>query len=534
MKKNTVLVLSFMLILFLFFSGFLVKAVTLSVGTNKNIYAASDSTINISGSVDIKTGEYLPIKNITVNISGATNKVCVFKVDGTAIGSCTNITIRAVTNYNYTNIATGNGLWGNDSGTGYAFGYGYGYGYKYGVSGELNYTISWRVPGTGALDGSYNVSLSIAASGNGTTHVFSSSKSAFLIDKTSPSPSIFTPSEGSVYRYGTTISFAGIDGENYPSTRRWTSSINGLLDSSSAFDTSSLSAGRHIINFTVTDTAGQRGSELINLTVAGGLFGNEGNMTTTYSDINLTINGSSNLSTIYTGFQTVSIMNSSDPIVIFDFDFDNCTMNISNAVINDTSNSTIGSILVKEINLSCSGTTKSIYMRRVNSSLDGVCIKDAEVSSISEISNECDESDETPVECDGTEQDGYTCTYNNATDKYAITGLEHSAVKQIDYTKPVSGGHLIRITSSTAATEPAEENAVPQKQVQKKTQQAKKTEQANKELPAKVPEEDKAAQLLVPLSLSWLTIIIICILVVVAQKMDEKRKKGDLEKESKK
>jgi hypothetical protein len=68
------------------------------------------------------------------------------------------------------------------------------------------------------------------------------------------------------------------------------------------------------------------------------------------------------------------------------------------------------------------------------------------------ISSGCTGTNETKVECDSTNQSGYTCTYNSTSGRYKITGLSNSGIKQIDYTQPVTATTtIISISSSGGA-----------------------------------------------------------------------------------
>jgi hypothetical protein len=69
------------------------------------------------------------------------------------------------------------------------------------------------------------------------------------------SASIITPSGGSVFNPGETVSFEGgaTDADGSVVTQLWSSSLDGDLSSDLSFDTSILSIGSHVITFTATD-----------------------------------------------------------------------------------------------------------------------------------------------------------------------------------------------------------------------------------------------------------------------------------------
>lgn len=181
----------------------------------------------------------------------------------------------------------------------------------------------------------------------------------------------------------------------------------------------------------------------------GTALGNESNVTTSYNNLNITINGTAVSSTAMSGVVPIVIKNGTDNLLEFDYNFSIRSIDFSQITINDSSNSTLGSILISGINLSGMGVTKTVYMRRVDTSINSVCIKDAEITSILNVSSSCTGTSETKVECDGTTQGGYTCTYNSTSGFYKITGLNNSGIKQIDYTQPVTTTTTTTTSSSS-------------------------------------------------------------------------------------
>ena len=88
-----------------------------------------DSTIDkgdnavFSASIDIKSGENLPIDEVSLIISGAGNRVCIFNVDGSKISGCDGININLISETTSYGYGYGYGYYGY----GYNFGYGYGF-----------------------------------------------------------------------------------------------------------------------------------------------------------------------------------------------------------------------------------------------------------------------------------------------------------------------------------------------------------------------------------------------------------------------
>jgi len=86
----------------------------------------------------------------------------------------------------------------------------------------------------------------------------------------SPTATITSPSSGSTFTEGVTITFSGTGScpEDGTLTLVWTSSIDGQIDTGTSFTTSSLSVGAHTITLTVTsDSIGTKGIDSISITV---------------------------------------------------------------------------------------------------------------------------------------------------------------------------------------------------------------------------------------------------------------------------
>ncbi len=124
-------------------------------------------------------------------------------------------------------------------------------------------------------------------------------------------------------------------------------------------------------------------------------------------------------------------------LVIFEFTFSNDTkLDLGNIIIKEDETNNTAGILVFGIDLTTQGKTKTIYLNRLDSSKNAVCIEDKEIASITELTSDCSGSGEEEVECDGTTQNGYICTYNSSSNYYKIQGLSHSGIRQISYTQP--------------------------------------------------------------------------------------------------
>lgn len=108
------------------------------------------------------------------------------------------------------------------------------------------------------------------------------------------------------------------------------------------------------------------------------------------------------------------------------------TVSFQDLAIRKQSNGSAGYVLVRgwELNMT---QTKTIYVDKLNSSSNAVCIKDAEVHSMAEMSAACSGENESIVVCNGELHNGYRCTEG---DRFALNGVRHSAVQEF-YNPPV-------------------------------------------------------------------------------------------------
>jgi len=167
------------------------------------------------------------------------------------------------------------------------------------------------------------------------------------------------------------------------------------------------------------------------------LNGNASAIYTNIGSLSIAINGSANLAQQFNDIADVRVYNSSKELVEFQFNFTAATLDLTNISIYETNNATVGEIIVGGIDLSTTTTKKTIFLTN-KSDLSGICIKDAELTSITQISTACTGTNETKVECNGVAQSGYTCSFNTTLSKYKITGLTHSGIRQMSYTQPIA------------------------------------------------------------------------------------------------
>ena len=216
--------------------------------------------------------------------------------------------------------------------------------------------------------------------------------------------------------------------------------------------TTTMDSGTYIINATASDGF-LNDSRLFKITVldlpeldsdndginesVDRLVGDEKSINSSTINFTILINNSGNLSRILDNNTLVKFFDGNSTIAEFEFDFSLHKLNLTNMTLNKQAGNTTGSVIVRGLRLP-SGTTKALYLDKINNT-GGVCIRDEEILAISQISPNCDSGSEFRIECDGTAQNSYTCTYNSTLNKYKVEGLSHSGIMQIDYAKPAPG-----------------------------------------------------------------------------------------------
>lgn len=242
-KKFTALsiILTLCVISALVFSG-PVNAVNVQIH-NLPTSADSVSSITFTASVDIQSGERIPVKNLTVkltNTAGQINYTCVFMVNGTSLNGCTGISIKSLTQ-NAINYSNGP-MWGygygfddssgltNYSNTTFFDGFGYGYvasysnnTYPYGI---LSYNITLVTPNLNS-DTLYSVSFSALVEDlAGKQRTYQTVTPAWItVNAASVSPTVPSDSSGSGSGGGTVVNIIKNENEY---AHVWGEVIGGL------------------------------------------------------------------------------------------------------------------------------------------------------------------------------------------------------------------------------------------------------------------------------------------------------------------
>jgi len=142
-------------------------------------------TFNVSATIG-NTDSYVPIDNLSLSLTGATEKNIVFSTDGNIISGDNGIEVEKISSSTSNDYGYGYG-YGYDEGYGYGydFGYGYGYGYGYGAGGgEINYKYAITLDTSILNIGTHDATMYLNT-GNSAKPSFSSSSATFEIKKAS-------------------------------------------------------------------------------------------------------------------------------------------------------------------------------------------------------------------------------------------------------------------------------------------------------------------------------------------------------------
>lgn len=158
-----------------------------------------------------------------------------------------------------------------------------------------------------------------------------------------------------------------------------------------------------------------------------------GNETNIITNVNLIIevNDSTNLYQEYNTTLNLSINDTDRNITLLKFenDFENNTIDFYNAIIQEGTQNNIGSILIYGIRPTAK---KTVMFEKKNTTTQGVCVLDAEITTLNNFSSYCDGQGETYIDCANTTTGSYTCNELNisGTTYLQVIGLTNSGVKQ--------------------------------------------------------------------------------------------------------
>ncbi|MFH1311476.1 MAG: C1 family peptidase [Nanoarchaeota archaeon] len=114
---------------------------------------------------------------------------------------------------------------------------------------------------------------------------------------------------------------------------------------------------------------------------------------------------------------------------LFEFNSSNVTINFANLFIEkQPTNNSFAYLIINGLDLTSQNKTKIAYINKILNGT-GICIKDAEITSITEVSASCTGSNEFWLRCPGI-NGAYSCNLTENNTVYQISGLKHSGVKE--------------------------------------------------------------------------------------------------------
>lgn len=195
-KKNKKLslitssVITILIVMMLIISG-PAQAVSIILSGLQSSYTQGDS-VNFQVNITINDpDQFVPVTNISLNITGPSKLKSVFKLDGTLLSGDPSISITHVKTPGQAEFGYGYGF-DTNMGQGFNFGYGYGYGAR---GGKLNYSYNVSINTTSLAVGDYTAIASINT-GNAGKPSFTSATATFTITSAGSPPAIisFAPS----------------------------------------------------------------------------------------------------------------------------------------------------------------------------------------------------------------------------------------------------------------------------------------------------------------------------------------------------
>ncbi len=138
---------------------------------------------------------------------------------------------------------------------------------------------------------------------------------------------------------------------------------------------------------------------------------------------------------------------SDDVLISFDKN-ENAEVDLSAIeILRNDESALVGFVIVKNVKLD-EDETKSVYLDIISGSGE-VCLKDEDIVSVDEISDDCSGKGEILISCPGV-VGGYSCRYSN--DQYEVSGLSHSGVREMISTG-VKNNKSLHISAYWVATE---------------------------------------------------------------------------------
>jgi hypothetical protein len=176
-RKYTSIAITVGIVLMLILSG-PVSAVSVTISGLSGSQSYGTQTFNVDITID-GDDKFVPITNLSLDITGARTQTCVFSLDGTPISGDDGVTITQISAPSWSGgVGVGYG-YDSRSDCGYNFPHGYGYASNYGAGGG-SITYTYQITFLYFPTGDYNVVANLNT-GAATHPAFSSSAADFYI-----------------------------------------------------------------------------------------------------------------------------------------------------------------------------------------------------------------------------------------------------------------------------------------------------------------------------------------------------------------
>lgn len=128
--------------------------------------------------------------------------------------------------------------------------------------------------------------------------------------------------------------------------------------------------------------------------------------------------------------RNIKINQQSISIVSFNHNFSKSELNLDEVVITNSLIDSRNYIIVSSLNFNSSDNTKTIRLKK-NPSYSSVCVKDENINSIDDISDNCNSTNEYILNCDG-ESNSINLMCSIEDEYYVISGLKHSGAIEFE------------------------------------------------------------------------------------------------------
>ena len=145
--------------------------------------------------------------------------------------------------------------------------------------------------------------------------------------------------------------------------------------------------------------------------------------------VKIKVDNKEELKAEYSGKKEIKIEEENKQLLKFEVDFDKKKFDLEKVIIEkQLPAESQGYTVVKGLSAQDAATTKTVYLDHLKQEIKSVCVKDAEVANINEISTACNGTSEVFLVCNGTIIEGYKCI--DLGNQFEVSGLKNSAVRE--------------------------------------------------------------------------------------------------------